>query len=360
MTRKVKQVNELSPGITKLPNGRYRVRIFGFPARTLDTEEDARIILEDLQRQRIQKKGGVILPSAVKREPLTLGKILETYVKDQEIAGCSPETLRNSRRMQARLIKIFGESHPVPLSDDDARFALQNLPTKENPRPCRYTRGVVSFLLSAHRRARLPLPYFPVIKFVAGNRPTFQEKDVRRVVSVLPASSMERALFATIFFTLCRETEALRLTLQDIDWQGETLRIRQNKGGKKDVLLWMPPALQAELKAWMASREALLRKIGKTSDFLFIGRRGNPMESQLYDKRVKKLRERSGLDTPKGFGWVRNQAATLLGELEIYELVIPKLLRHSPGGVTARYNQAKYETQKREAQARLQGFWDGV
>lgn len=121
----------------------------------------------------------------------------------------------------------------------------------------------------------------------------------------------------------------------DIEGPWWTVPAERSKNGLANRVYLAPP-----------TRE-LLETLGNGSPYVFPSTRGRKGHLSNPNKMLHRIREASGVSF-----WghdLRRTAATHMARLGISRLVIAKVLNHAERGVTAIYDRASYDREKREA-----------
>jgi integrase len=108
----------------------------------------------------------------------------------------------------------------------------------------------------------------------------------------LPAE--ERIVVQVLARTGMRISEALSLTLRDVDLQSKTIHVRRSKtdSGLREIPIC--PKLETELRIWIERLRERHGDIGPSFPLL-AGRSGKPISSQYADRLVKRAAEAAGV-----------------------------------------------------------------
>ncbi len=164
--------------------------------------------------------------------------------------------------------------------------------------------------------------------------------EVLALIRRLPKTALglrDRALVELLYGTGMRRSEAARLLLDEIDFAGRTLLVREGKGRKDRVVPLGKKAKQALLEYLELGRPKLLR--GEDPKAVFLGNGGKPITIDYLTQRIQMLGERIGIDVRPH--WLRHSCAThlLQGKADIRH--IQRLLGHKSLQTTERYTKVE-------------------
>jgi integrase/recombinase XerD len=140
-------------------------------------------------------------------------------------------------------------------------------------------------------------------KFLASNaatelRPPRRSQSLPKYLTEAEASRLraaardprERALVSLLLFSGLRVGELCRLSLESLDFQEKTLRVRSGKGDK-DRLVVVTDSCLDDVKAWLAERPA------SGTDYVFPGKRGRTfMVERTVQRAVLRIAADAGLE----------------------------------------------------------------
>jgi integrase len=164
----------------------------------------------------------------------------------------------------------------------------------------------------------------------------------------LLAAGSERPFFLTIFYTLGRVGEILRLKWSDLDWEREEIRLwtRKRKGGQmEEDWLSLPPELRDTLRG-------LCCRPGRHPEYVFI----NPKTGRPFTQRrrlIQGICRRAGV-RPFGFHAIRHMGADWLMNHGEDLRTISRYLRHKSLATTERYLRRRPDEGLRRAANTLQ------
>lgn len=330
------------PGVWKTAAGRWATRPSVGGRRhygEFATRAEAERWRAALVARRRDARAGLTTP-----EPApTLGRLLDRHETELAALGRAAKTIAQAEQLGALWRRALGDGHLTPLSREDVvRFvAWMRVHSRTTGR---YLAAALGLIRTAHRRAGLPVPWTPTVRAPRRGRRILTAEQRNRFLAALPARSVERTVAAVVYLALARESEALRLCVEDLALEASSLRLRAAKGtspGPVEVLA--SPALVAALEAYAAPDDGPLFRL-----------RGRPLGELSLRRRLESASARAKIDPPvRSLGWLRNQAATDLGEIGVPDRVIRLLLRHAGESVTDRYNRARRIEEQRAALARL-------
>jgi integrase len=156
------------------------------------------------------------------------------------------------------------------------------------------------------------------------------------------AEGQDKVMLLTALHTAARRGEIYRLTVSDLDFDNDRIRIstRKRTGGNLEYD-WLPMTaeLKEKLSWWLNNRPSTL----KYKPHIFMCLDEKPVHFQHYgepfkyrNKFMKSLCLKAGV---KPFGWhsVRHLSSTLLYSMGYSVATIQSLLRHKSPGTTERY-----------------------
>lgn len=342
--------------VDRLPSGRWRARalVDGRRASALfATRGEAEAWIAAIQQRKAYEAAGLTAPSQAIRT--TLVTILEKLAREQTALGRSAKTIRQTASSIVIASRCFGEEKAAPLTREDlVRFvawARQN--TKSQGRQ---TDAVLGIWLTAHRRAGLPVPPRPHFPIERKGRPRATPDELARFLEAMPIGTVERTLAEIVLRSGCRDTEARRLVMGDVDLEAMKLKIRRVKGWRSRAPLVETHPISKDLAEILKPYVAWRRKAAPTAPLLTLDGVHLLAESALV-KRYRAACRRAGLPVRSGVAWLRNQAATLLGEAGVPVEVTRRWLGHTSVQTTERH----YDTSRQwEARERLSEILDGI
>lgn len=348
----------LPRGLSRNPSGTWAVRLTigyrdGRQVRrkaTFSRREDAEEFLREAERARRYGAWGLTPPSGP-GPALSLETACQRHAAALEALGRSELHGSSTAHHHRLLVAALGPGRLLPLTDEDVLELVRWL------RTTRTTRGslvahVLTTLRAVHVRAGLAAPRTPPIRVEYHGRRVLPLPAVRALVAALPAGSVERVAALLVLLLAARESEVLRLRVSDVDMAAGTVRLRRVKGwqasgGTTAVIVRAPAALLEELRGWLAS---LRPELPPDAPLLSADKGGawRPLRPTSLQARLRAASERAGITPPVvSLGWLRNQAATLLGEAQAETGTLQRLLGHTTPVQTARYDRSRRD----EAQA---------
>jgi integrase len=198
---------------------------------------------------------------------------------------------------------------------------------------------------SRQKRARTMLRHFLPENSIPWKRvpaPRYRRDKARLQRTLLTATERERVLEAArtpMARAMCwvayaaRRAEICTLTWGDIDWESGTLAVRHGKGGRSDMTVLHPKALDA-LQAWRA-----VSPTPGSERLIFPGWHGRPMRPESLSERIRRLFRRAGVARPyRGVHAFRRTFATEYLQTHRGDLAgLQTLMRHEDIAVTALY-----------------------
>ena len=157
-------------------------------------------------------------------------------------------------------------------------------------------------------------------------------EEVRELLACLPQRS-QRVLLTTIYATGLRISEALALSVADIDRRQLTILVARGKGNKQR-LVPLSPKLLEELRAWWRTH--------RHPQWIFPGKGSDQrMTAKAIQKACQHAAARAGLKPGVSPHTLRHTFATELLEAGIDLLTIQKILGHSSLRTTLLYTHVR-------------------
>jgi len=163
-------------------------------------------------------------------------------------------------------------------------------------------------------------------------------KDVEALLgapgSATPEAVRDRAMLETLYATGLRVSELVKLKARDVSFEVGFLRTTGK--GKKDRLVPLGEVALRMLKRYLdESRPALLG--GRTSESMFVTRRGGPMTRQGFWKLIKKYAKKAGIEMDISPHVLRHSFATHLLEHGADLRSVQMMLGHADISTTQLY-----------------------
>lgn len=309
-------------------DGRPIRRKATFPTATAAAEFVARAQLE-----RAYGRFGQDVP-AERPERLTLAVAVEKAEAELAALGRSKVYQTAQRRDHRILLAALGPHQPMPLTRDGVVAVLAYV--RDNRRTGgALTKSVLQTLRTTHRRLGLAPPPTPMVKTAYVGRRQMALPELRAFLAALPPGSIERTVSLLILLTAAREAEVHRLRLRDWDGERLTYRRKSARGGRESVtVVGVIEPVKRLLGEWVASLPPGLPPDAPMFSMSFPGAARQPLQVSSLARRIAEVAP--GMT---GNGFLRNQAATILGTLRVPDEIIDRILAHSLG-VLGRYNRA--------------------
>lgn len=166
-----------------------------------------------------------------------------------------------------------------------------------------------------------------------------------------PAGLRDRALFELLYSTGLRRAEACALDLLDVDRAGQTVTVRQGKGGKDRVVPIGKKALEA-LALYLQKGRPLQRP---QCPALFLGQWGQRLNPKSVNALFQQWCQRAGIEPPITPHLLRHAFATHLLENGADVRHVQAMLGHSWIGTTQIYSHVSFKHLKEELENRPKG-----
>ncbi len=284
---------------------------------------------------------------------------VEWFLADLNVSkGASPHTISNYRRDLNRYQQFLETS---PVSPDWAEVKAQN---------------VEEFLLflSTGSEGRKPLAPSSIARNLAAVRsfhkwlvregiasgdPTTNVRapkkadtlpkalTVQQVVAMLDTSALkddavglrDTALLELLYATGARVTEAMNLTADDLDLDGEFPVVRLFGKGRKQRLVPLGSHARTAISAYLVRSRPILAAKGRGVPQLFLNTRGNPMSRQSAWEVIDRAAKAARIDAEVSPHTLRHSFATHLLEGGASIREVQELLGHSSVSTTQIYTR---------------------
>jgi integrase/recombinase XerD len=168
--------------------------------------------------------------------------------------------------------------------------------------------------------------------------PVLSPEEVKRVLT-MATSLKARAMLTLAYGCGLRAGEVVRLRAGDIDSQQMIIRIVQSKG-RKDRHVMLPAEVLALLRQWWKARPTASKNgVAPEHQWLFPGRRDQPLTTRQFGRLFKEAAKAAALRKTVSLHSLRHSFATHLLERGEDIRVIQALLGHSKPETTARYSR---------------------
>ncbi len=168
--------------------------------------------------------------------------------------------------------------------------------------------------------------------------PVLSPEEVKRVLTM--ATSLKAQAMLTLAYGCgLRAGEVVRLRAGDIDSEQKIIRIVQSKG-RKDRHVMLPAEVLDLLRQWWKARPTKCDAgLAPEQQWLFPGRRDQPLTTRQFSRLFKEAAKAAGLRKTVSLHSLRHSFATHLLERGTDIRVIQALLGHDKLETTARYSR---------------------
>lgn len=278
------------------------------------------------------------------RSALTFAELADEYIERHAKKKQREKTWREDERcINVDLVPAWSHRKANDIYRPDVHKVLDAIVDRGSPTMANRARAVASrvfnFGISRGYLEVNPVQHVP---------PPAREQARERVMTVAEIQSFWKALnvltplmaptFALRLITAQRRIEVLSMRHRDIDGDLWTIPAEVAKNRKAHRVPLSPQALDV-----LDS----VRSLSGRSEFVFPSDRGGHIRADLYA--AKQLREEARLEDWKPHDLRRTAATMMTGQLGVLRLVVAKVLNHSDRGVTAIYDRASYDAEKRDA-----------
>lgn len=323
----------VGPGIYRMPNGRYFVRLCTGPRgarhqiyRQFDHKMDAEEFARAYKLARIYRSAG--LPTVDPAEaPRSLRWLWSQYEHELRALDRSASHIRNLYKAQKLSEAALGPERLVPLTRDDlvqlASYARSHTKTAGDAIVRTYR-----LLHAAHKRADLDMASPPDIIVERKGRRILSPAQFRAFLEELPDGSCERLAVILAYVTGCRESELIALLRSDVDLEAGLVTIRSRKTGGPPRVIPIGQRIVEMVRAFRPGDP-------ETAPLLTLD--GAPLRETSLRKRLQAASRAAKIPTVHTLGWVRNQAATAAVEAGEGLDVASRALGHADPSVTRRH-----------------------
>ena len=184
---------------------------------------------------------------------------LEDQIREAcRVRHYSLATERAYVRWYRDFVRWCGLKHPATLGGDRVEAWLSHLATDRDVSASTQRQALAAVLFLYRQVLGLKLPWLDNV--TRAKQPqrlprVLSQQEVRAIVEHLPRSSAGLAVALT-YATGMRQSDVLRLRVQDLDFERRVITIRSGKGDK-DRTTMLPRSLEAGLRAQLAHRAKL-------------------------------------------------------------------------------------------------------
>jgi integrase/recombinase XerD len=308
-----------------------------------------KLLREDQVPRDLMKRSGapLDLPPALARFPKTLDDAMELQ--------CFSQTTRPSYRRALRNFLLWLSERGITTLADVTRETVTafrlHLQTRESLKGTPYAvrtqiaslvalRFFFGWLVKTGDMISDPTAHLPTPRAPESLPHSLKPFEVLYLIRRLPKTALgmrDRALVELLYGTGLRRSEAARLNLDEIDFEGRTLLVRCGKGSKDRVVPLGRKAREALLAYLELGRPKPVR--GESPKAVFLGNGGRAVTNAYLTQRIKTLGERIGINVRPH--WLRHSCAThlLKGKADIRH--IQRLLGHKSLQTTERYTRVE-------------------
>jgi integrase/recombinase XerD len=256
----------------------------------------------------------------------------QRMIEDLKIRNRSPRTIESYVRNVARFARHFGRSPELLGPEEVRQYQLHLLERKISFSTFNQYLCSLRFLYGTTlgRPEMLPrLPYARQPKTIP--QVLSQAQVVKLLECVRPRRY--RVLLTTIYATGLRISEAVRLSVADIDSAQMTIRVARGKGNKQR-LVPLSPALLQELREWWREH--------RNPQWLFPRKQPHrPLSTASVQQACRQAVRRAGLPPRVSAHTLRHTFATELLEAGVDLLTIQKILGHADLKTTLIYTHVR-------------------
>jgi len=155
------------------------------------------------------------------------------------------------------------------------------------------------------------------------------EEEVSQLLDAAKGSKRDYAIISTLAYTGMRVGELCNLTIDDLDFNQKTIRIRSGKGDKSRIVI-MDEHVERALKDYLTSKE-------KVTSLVFNSLKGDSITEESVQRIVRSYAKKAGITRPVTPHVLRHTLATHMLRHGADIRVIQHLLGHSSIATTQIY-----------------------
>jgi site-specific recombinase XerD len=289
-----------------------------------------------------------------------LAKALENFLSDLSSSrGRSPHTVEAYRCDLTGWISFLLQQHKLQPTSQKNDPLFMRLYLRRRSEQKSSNRSIARFLsalstfqkyLATQRGGEQYIFKLPRIKF-SGKLPAFvPQSDAAKLFDDSPALTddtryawwRDYVMVGLLYVSGLRRAELASLSLSQIDLPRGLITV-VGKGNKPRVVP-LGDQMSNEIRDYLKERAALLSKVNRTDDRLFLNQRGMPLTVRSIDRLVKSFGQKHGLSfTPHT---LRHSFATHMLENGADLVLIKEILGHSSLSTTQKYTHVTAETMK--------------
>jgi integrase/recombinase XerC/integrase/recombinase XerD len=282
---------------------------------------------------------------------------IDAFLGELRTAGSSPHTLRAYRNDLGELGLWMSERgrEPSALAYRDLRayaaeLSRRDLARSTVARKLAAIRSLGEHLVRTGVAKQNPADLLPSPK--RGSRlprvlaPDQTSRLLDRIPATGPLEVRDRAMLELAYACGLRAEEIRGLRVDDVDFEGEAVRVR-GKGNKERVVPIGEPAQRALRRYLDTARVALVGR-GDTEAPLFVSKRGRPLHTSDVRRRLERWARQAGLPGGISPHVLRHSFATHLLEGGADLRSIQELLGHSSVSTTQVYTRVEPGRLRRE------------
>lgn len=252
----------------------------------------------------------------------------------------SPATLRGYAAELLAFVSFLETSHNGPvyltdvmladLEDHLAHLKARGLKPASRARTVNILRSFFDYALKHDHIDHNPAAKLEPVKVPHRERTYLTEEEVEELAAAMH-SDVHRALLRTLFMTGLRISEAVKLTLSDVDLLNQVIRVRGGKGNK-DRTVPIPERLLGVLEDYLVETRP-----GVLSSLFFATRKSGKITCSGMNQVLRKAATDLGWSTRVSCHILRHSFASHLVHRNVNIVNLQKLLGHASLSTTAIY-----------------------
>lgn len=181
-----------------------------------------------------------------------------------------------------------------------------------------------------------PLDDFERMKVLDKERIFLSKEEVESIIQAIDHPVIHYFIM-TMAYTGIRVNECIHLTLKDVDFESNCVRVLNGKGGKNRVVP-MNPQLKEQLQLYLSEHRPKTESL-----FFFALKKTGSVSSQYINKTLKLACKKTGIEKNVTSHILRHSFASYLVQKDTHVAVIQRLLGHASLKTTSIYLHVRQE-----------------
>lgn len=274
------------------------------------------------------------------RQPQTLEAALDAFLGSLAGKNRSPSTIRAYATDVGQFITWLHENdlvivHPDQVQKADLTAYLTFLSQRglsgvSRARKLAALREYFRFLEDHERIAKSPVAGIATPKKEKNGRTHLRSDEYTKLLSLAGGKPRDYAIFQVFLQTGIRVSELCELRLDDVDFAGRILHVREGKG-------MVARTIELEKKALQALTSSIAVRGTTLDDHLFLNRNGEPLGERGVRKLVARYCQKAGITKKVSPHSLRHTFATYKAERGVSPFQLQQWLGHASLNTTQIY-----------------------